>query len=140
MSNSEENARPKGSRTITREDIDKLERLIGLLEGVHSEFSALSKKSPTDGVNKFKLKLVNEVVREANGFLGDTYRPSVGFEEFNVDDVPSNSDVSFVIALYLQAVERFRADHLIQEHGLWYFNTTKADRVRSGAPAKVQHK
>jgi hypothetical protein len=51
--------------TITVEQVEKLERLIGLLDGVHSELSALAKKSPVDGVNKFKLKLINDVVREA---------------------------------------------------------------------------
>lgn len=138
MSNFAESARPKGSQTITRDQVDTLERLIGQFEGIHSELSALSKKAPADAVNKFKLKFVNAVVREANEFLGEAYRPSVEFEEFNVDDVPSNSDVTFVIALYLQAVERFRADHLIQEHGSWYFNMTQTDRVRTGAPAKLQ--
>jgi hypothetical protein len=137
MPNSAETAHHRNPPTIERAEVDKLEQLIGQLESIHSELSALSKKSPVDGVNKFKLKFVNEVVREANGFLGESYRPSAEFQEFNSDDVPSNSDVTFVIALYLQAVERFRADHLIQEHGLWYFNTVKADRVRTGAPAKL---
>ncbi len=48
----------------TKEDVDKLEKVIGQLNGLHAEVSQLAKKSPNDGVNAFKLKLAT--VRERN--------------------------------------------------------------------------
>ena len=43
-------------------EIESLEKLIGQLQGLHSEISLLAKKSPNDAVNSFKLnhKLVLE--------------------------------------------------------------------------------
>jgi hypothetical protein len=50
------------SEMRTREDIERLEKLIGQLRGLHQEVGALAKKSPKDAVNAFKLKLINEVI------------------------------------------------------------------------------
>jgi hypothetical protein len=125
---------------ITRESIDRLEKAIGQLEGIHSELSALNKKSPNDGVNKFKLQFVNVVLRDCNSLLGETYRPAGGFEEFNEDDVPSNSDVTFIASQYLQALEKFRTDN-IKESGfrVWSYDVPLGEvQVRAAPPAKLK--
>src|SRR5438046_1221946 len=122
MSNSGGNARVKPSMTITRERVDALEILVGQLNGVHAELSALSKKSPSDAVNKFKLKLVNSILKTANSLLGLEYKAVADFDVFDTDVVPSNSDVTFVIALYMEAVEKFRCDHIKGDLGYWFYN------------------
>ena len=96
----------------TKDDIEALEKTRGQLQAVHREISILSKKSPSDAVNVFKLKMINSIVAVANKLLGDSYKPVAGFEQFDEDAVPSTSDVAFVIAQYLQELERFRSDHI----------------------------
>ena len=72
------------------------------MEGLHKEITALTRKSPNDAVNEFKLRFINSVIAEANLLLGDKYKPLQGFEQFNSDDLPSNSDVTFIIWQYIE--------------------------------------
>jgi len=83
---------------MKRSDVDKFEKLVGLLQGSYDEISLLSKKSPSDAVNKFKLRFINAVTRDCNDFLGAKYKPFGDFSEFSEDDVPQNSDVAFILA------------------------------------------
>ncbi len=39
------------------------------VDSLYDEFDKLSKKSPGDAVNKFKLKLINELIVKANEAL-----------------------------------------------------------------------
>lgn len=99
----------------TREDIETLEKTVGQLQAVHREVALLSRKSPNDAVNLFKLKTINSIIVVANRLLGDSYRPIAGFEEFDEDDMPSTSDVVFVVAQYLEEIGRFRSDHIVND-------------------------
>ncbi len=94
-------------------DIEALERLIGQLQGLHNEVTQLSKKSPNDAVNAFKLKLINRVISDGNSILGDRYMPFDDFEQFDADDLPSNSDVTVVLSQYMEQAERFRSDNVV---------------------------
>jgi len=114
----------------TTEDIETLEKTRGQLQAVHREISILSKKSPNDAVNVFKLGLINTIIVVANGFLGSSYTPLEGFEKFDEDDSPSTSDVAFVIAQYLEEIERFRADHIVVHHSRRVY-------VLSGEPSSI---
>ena len=100
----------------TKEDIDTLEKTMGQLQAAHREISILSKKSPNDAVNVFKLGMINTIIVVANSLLGSSYTPLEGFEKFHEDDLPSTSDVTFVIAQYLKEIERFRSDHIVIHH------------------------
>lgn len=122
---------------ITKENIDKLERLTGQLEAHHREIATLNKKSPVDAVNAFKLKFINATITESNALLGASKKPFPEFENFEIDDVPSNSDVTLILAQYLQAMENFRADNIKQELGFWYYKTTSGE-YRTNAPAKLR--
>jgi len=75
-----------------------------------------TRQDPTEGlqaVNAFgvcgwiKLGMINKVIASANDVLGSDYRPFQDFEAFDVDELPSNSDVVFVIAQYLEEIERY---------------------------------
>ncbi|WP_417514209.1 hypothetical protein [Minwuia sp.] len=103
------------------EDIENLEKTIGQLKAVHGEMSLLSKKSQNDAVNKFKLGMINKVIASANSVLGSEYRPFDDFEAFDVDELPSNSDVVFVIAQYLEEIERFRTDNIVNHDYKWVY-------------------
>ena len=114
----------------TKADIEILEKTMGQLRVIHQEISILSKKSPNDAVNVFKLRLINSVLNAANGLLGESYRPLADFEEFDEDDLPSTSDVAFVVAQYMEEIGRFRSDHIV-------LNGFKRVYVLSGKPSNI---
>lgn len=124
-----------------KSDVENLEKLIGQLQGLHAEITTLAKKSPNDAVNSFKLKLINKVVEIGNQVLGDEYRPFDDFQQFNSDDVPSNSDVAMVLGQYMEEAERYRSDNVTVSHGLWvYVVDGKPSGIRSGPPSKIGRK
>jgi hypothetical protein len=107
----------------TQNEIENLEKVIGQLQGLHSEISMLAKKSPNDGVNPFKLKLINKVITAGNDVLGDGYRPFQvqEFDKFDPDDMPSNSDLTLILSQYMEAAERFRSDNVIRNGFDWVY-------------------
>lgn len=115
---------------------------MGSLEGLHREISALAKKSPNDGLNQFKLKFLNSVLADANDLLGNSYKPLDGFEQFNSDDVPTNSDATFVLTCYLEEIERMRADNITRlSIGHWKYNLSDSeDIIRTAPPKKIKEK
>jgi hypothetical protein len=120
---------------ITRIQADRLEKLTGQLEGIHVELSALARKSPNDAVNAFKLRFVNEVLLNCAGLLSESYCPVGGFEQFNLDDVPSYSDVTFVVSQYLHALEKMRSDNIELKLGRWWYVLPNEERQLPAAPS-----
>jgi hypothetical protein len=132
---------PKDKLMKNREEIEDLEKVIGQLKGAHSEISQLAKKSPNDSLNKFKLNLINKVVESGNLVLGDKYRPFSDFEKFDADDVPTTSDVTMVLAQYMEEAERYRSDNVAYGGGTWHYVVDgKLTSVQAGAPTKVGRK
>jgi hypothetical protein len=125
---------------MTRDDVDLFEKLTGQLEATHREISALAKKSAKDAVNAFKLKLINATLSQCNNLLGVEYRPFPDFSTFDVDDLPSNSDVSFIIAQYLQCAEKFRADHIVSMYGDWHWVIEDGKGPLTSSPRKLINK
>ena len=122
-------------------DVDELEKLIGQLNSIHTEISALSKKSPNDAVNPFKIKFINTTISNCNKLLGKKYRPLDDFDVFILDDVPSNSDVTFIVAQYAEALEKFRADNIqrLKNSIYWRYVLEDSDEIiQTARPAKLQ--
>lgn len=114
---------------------------MGQLEGLHREISALAKKSPNDGLNKFKLKFVNSALANANEFLGNNYKPMDGFDQFDSDELPTNSDVTFILASYLEEIERMRADNIRPKFGKWiYVLSDSEEEIQTAPPKKIREK
>ncbi|MBA3473238.1 MAG: hypothetical protein H0T57_08435 [Rubrobacter sp.] len=88
---------------------------------MYDEIAVLSKKSPNDAMNRFKLRFTNSLLRQGNELLGERYIPFDNFSEFDEDDVPQNSDIVFILAQYLQCFEKLRADNVIQRYTDWYW-------------------
>lgn len=112
---------------MNREDLDHFEKFVGQMQSMYDEMSVFSKKSPNDGVNKFKLQFVNKLLRECNVFLGQRYRPFDAFEEFEEDNLPFNSDVVFMVSQYLQCFEKMRADNVAFRSGSWHWKLEPAE-------------
>lgn len=126
---------------LTKDTVEKLEKVTGQVEGLHREITALARKSPNDAVNKFKLKFINGAIREANGVLGEKYKPVDGFDAFEEDEIPTNSDVTFILAQYAEELERLRADNIRRHTGLWIYDLSgSADNIRTAPPKKISEK
>lgn len=125
----------------TVEDVESLEKVIGQLLAAHSEIAILAKKSPSDSLNSFKLKMINRVIKTSNSVLGKKYKPFEGFEQFDDEDLPSNSDVTMILAQYMEEAERYRSDNVMQEYGRWYYVVNgRVSEIQSGPPSKVGRK
>lgn len=129
----------------SKEDVEQLEKLIGQLQGLYAEIGTLAKKNPSDGVNTFKLKFINRVLAMGNVVLGEKYKPFDEFDQFDSDDAPSTSDVTMVIAQYMEEAERFRSDNVVHStvngnFGWHYVVAGKASDIRSGPPTKIGRK
>jgi hypothetical protein len=93
--------------------IENFEKVLAQLEGQHSEIGMLSKNKPSDAVSAFKLKFINRVLEEANKILGERYKPFHDFYIFDdEEDLPKNSDVTFMISQYLGCMENLRVDNI----------------------------
>jgi hypothetical protein len=119
---------------MKQQEIDTFEKVQAQLDGLHTEISALSKKSQNDALNKFKLKFVNQILAESNKILGKKYKPFPDFELFDENDIPTNSDAIFIISQYLGCMEKLRIDNIKSEveynNGkidkiFWYWNGTR---------------
>lgn len=110
---------------MKQEDIEIFQKVWDQLNVTITEISELSKKKPNDVVNKFKLKYINKILEDANQLLGDALKPFSDFTIFDEDDLPTNSDISLILAQYESSLYSFylkNTDNLggIQRH--WIIN------------------
>jgi len=129
---------------MTQVEVDSFEKIQAQIEGLHVEFSSLSRKSQNDALNKFKLKLVNQVVAEANKLLGPRYKPFDDFDQFLEDDIPTNSDVALMLTQYLNCLEKLRADNISKDEKFphyWFWKVSgKMSTIRTTSPKIIQEK
>lgn len=128
--------------TITRREVEKLEKVVGQIDGLSKEMSSLARKSPNDGVNEFKLKFINALLVESDKVLGERYKPFADFQAFDFDDLPSNSDVTFIIGQYIEELERKRADNIRSDGiGGWVYDLRSSEEeITTGPPKKLREK
>jgi len=109
------------------------------LDSSYKEISLLSKKKPNDALNKFKLKFLNNILTRANELLNEKYKPFDDFEKFDEEDIPSNSDVVFIMAQYLDCLEKLRCDN-IDRDGMGYYHWkiyNKKSNIRTKRPTNL---
>jgi hypothetical protein len=107
---------------MTNDEIEKLEKIYGQFEGLHKEIGILSKKTPNDAINKFKLSFINTLLAEAHEVLDEKQRPFDGFNSFDEDELPTNSDITMIFEQYLYCFEKLRSDNI--KH-IWKYNGDK---------------
>ena len=119
-------------------DVERFEKVNAQLEAIYEEITSLSKKSPNDGVNKFKLRLVNKILEDANLILDDRHKPFDDFTVFDEDTLPSNSDVGFILAQYLNCMENLRSENIKESDygGEWYWVVHGEKSSNKTAPPK----
>lgn len=134
------NREPRG-KPIDVAKVEEFEKTETQLKGFYDEISLLSKKKPDDPVNKFKLKLINQVLGSANSLLGEVYRPFPDFQLFEEENLPTTSDVVVMLSQYLASMDRFRRDHTyyddVQLSLIWA--TTGKAKVEARPPKENKH-
>jgi len=120
------------------DEVKNLGKLIVQLQGLHTEISLLAKKSPNDGLNLFKLKLVNKVLARGNEILTGHYKPFEDFDEFDEEALPTNSDVTMILTLYIEQAERFRSDNMVySDYGWWYSINEAPSKIQGKPPTMI---
>jgi len=126
---------------MTKIQVDTFEKVQAQLEGLHLEISALSKKSQNDALNKFKLKFVNQMLKEANQLLGENYKPFSEFDIFDENEIPTTSDAAMMLTQYLSCFEKLRADNVKNRGGRWYWLIDGQDSdIKTITPKIVKEK
>ncbi len=123
---------------MNRKEVDNFEKIQSQLNGLYKEISNISKKSPNDEINTFKLKYINNVLNLSNNILGEDYKPFNEFNNFKEEELPSNSDVIIILDQYLQCFEKFRVDNIKQGSlGRWYWVIDNEESsLRTSSPVK----
>src|SRR5882724_4813098 len=98
---------------LTPGDVDRFVKLQAQMRELLVRMTAISGKAPDLAVNKFKLGMINEQLRIANGLLRDEAKPFESFEVFDEVSLPTNSDVIIVLSQYLACLEKWRSDHVV---------------------------
>lgn len=123
-----------------KEDIYEFVKLEQQLHSFLDDISELSKKKPNDPLNKFKLKFINTTLLKLNAILKDD-RPFAEFEQFDVDDLPTNSDVVLLLSQYAAAVLRFRMENTTtddDDESVWIVSG-KATDIPAGDPRDFRY-
>lgn len=122
-----------------KDDIVEFEKAEQQLYSFLAEVSELSKKRPNDPLNKFKLKFINTTLSRLNKILKSD-RPFEGFDEFDIDDLPSNSDVVLLLSQYAAAVHRFRLENTTNDgdDSTWIVRGRETD-IHAGDPEAFQY-
>ncbi len=128
---------------MTNEEVDNFEKTQSQIDGLYKEIGILSKKSPNDLINKFKLKFINQILAKANTLLLDTYKPLDGFDSFDDADLPSNSDVTMIFEQYLSCLEKLRSDNITTreyKNGWYWIVDGEPSDIKSLRPKKLNEK
>ena len=106
---------------MTSEEVEQFRKMAAQLDALHQEATAASKKQPDKPVSKFKVELANSVLETSKKVLG-TSAPTLNFERFDADDLPTNSDLSFVVSQFVECTEKVKAQNIQRySNGVWYW-------------------
>lgn len=107
---------------MDKQQVETFLKLQPQLKSAYDEIALLSKKKPTDPLNKFKLKFINSILTRANNILNKKYQPfPEEFTLFDEADMPNNSDVVFILSHYLTSLEKLRCDNIMYSDFKWFW-------------------
>ncbi|ADD67536.1 hypothetical protein Dacet_0752 [Denitrovibrio acetiphilus DSM 12809] len=121
---------------MTEEQVEIFLKLQPQIKSAYDEITLLSKKKPTEPLNKFKLKFINSMLNQANHILQNDYIPFPDeFEQFDVDDMPNNGDVVFILSHYLTSLEKLRCDNIkYQKHYYYWVIDGEVSTLKTSPP------
>ena len=122
---------------MKKDEVELFVKVQSQMEEMHNEVSILSKKSQNDALNEFKLNFVNNLLEDANGLLGEKYKPFKDFKQFDKNNIPTNSDVVMVLSQYLACLENMKIDNTESSLGTWYWKIDKkTSNIKTNKPKK----
>jgi hypothetical protein len=124
--------------TVTEEQVDLYETVNFRITELYKEMSILSKGKPDNPLNKFKLEFINEKLGEANTLLTGKHKPFNDFEKFDEDNLPTNSDVVFILSQYIDALEGWRSENVRKEQFEWYWDLVKGKSRTTHHPTRYK--
>lgn len=121
-------------------DVNFFEKVKAQLQKLQTEVSALSKSKPDNPINKFKLTFINEKLAEANTILTGEFKPFKDFALFNVDELPTNSDVVMMVSQYLDCLEAWRCAHIeySEMKYKWLWKTSDSQQIQTEPPTRYR--
>ncbi len=120
---------------MIKENVEKFEKVYIQILKMHDELSILSKKSPDGLMNKFKLKLINQLIKESNDLLEERYKPFENFIIFDEDELPTNSDVVLILAQYIECLAKYKSDNVTGSYSTWYWKLSDSkEQIKTGQP------
>ena len=112
-------------------DVELFEKVQSQIDELCKEVGVLSKKHSDGPINKFKLKFINEKLKEANTLLQGFHKPFFDFEVFDDAELPTNSDVVLILSQYLDCLEGFRSANITAESIFWYWKTDGSAKIET---------
>ncbi|WP_448034236.1 hypothetical protein [Bradyrhizobium liaoningense] len=124
---------------MNHQEVEEFRKMAAQLDALHLEALAASKKSPDKPVSAFKVNLANSVLEQAKRVLGPS-APAMDFVKFDKDDLPTNSDLSFIVTQFVECAEKVRAENIQRRaNGTWYWNISGAfSDIVAAAPKGVR--
>jgi len=100
-------------------EFDKLENQ---LFGLNNEICKISNKKPNDEINQFKVKILNDLLTEINQLFENANIQITKFPLFIDEELPTYSDINFVLSQFLEKMDYFRFQNTIDQFGIVYWN------------------
>ena len=111
-----------------RKDVERYDELNSKLISLKGDIALLSAKKPNETVNEFKLKLINKMLVQINDLIKE-FKPENDFEAFDLDVLPTNSDVLMMLNLYSNGMSRFKDANSIENSKMDEWNTKFTSKV-----------
>lgn len=133
--------RGKIEKTDAEQVVARFEKHEGQLHVYLREIQTLSNKKPHDAVNKFKLQFINATVAALNAVLGNE-KPLAEFTIFDVDSLPSNSDVAMILSQYAATVYEYRKSRTRRDtySGSWFWYSGTDQIAATGEPGSYRYR
>jgi hypothetical protein len=96
--------------TTTTEKVKIYEKAVHVFAGVVEEIAAHARKKPESALNPAKVKIINTLLADLLVMLKDEPDSSY-LSLLDLDDIPSYSDASLMLAQFTACVEAFRQRH-----------------------------
>ena len=111
-----------------RKEVEQYDELSSKLVSLKGDIALLSAKKPNEPVNEFKLKVINKVLAQINVLVGE-FKPEDDFEAFNLDVLPTNSDVLMMLNLYMNGMSRFKDANSVENSKMDEWGTKFTSKV-----------
>lgn len=95
-------------------EFDKLENQ---LTNFYNEIGKISNKKPDAVINQFKIKILNDLLTEINLLFENARIQIKKFPLFVDEELPTYSDVNFVLSQFLEKLDYFRFQNTSDQYG-----------------------